>query len=263
MAKLSPDAKKLLGLVPPDGGFVGNTSLQRKSKLGKRYWPVRQELLNGGFLDRGKGRGGSVAIASTNTVVPRESRRGTLYARSEAELYEPLRLWLEEEWGKDVDKTSGDFFQILVTGSARGRRRATCKWSRPDLTLVELNSYEYLQQRILDVTTFEVKKFSDAENLLSVYEAAAHSRWAHFSYLVVEVRDPDDELPERFISELERFHIGLIYMWKEKGEWKFLESLEETVRLTPEPKELNLLLTEFFRIDKARAFEFKRSLGKA
>jgi len=263
MPKLSPAAKGLLEHVPPDGGFIGNTSLQRKSKLGKRYWSVRQELLDGGFLNRGKGRGGSVAIAATTAAVPRERRRGTLNVRREAELYEPLRNWLDEDWSKDVDKAGGDFFQALVTGTPRGRRRATGKWSRPDVTLVELNSYEYLQQRILDVTTFEVKKFSDAENLLSVFEAAAHSRWAHYSYLVVEARDADDELPERFTSELERFHIGLIYMWKEKGKWQFERSVYETDRLTPEPKELNLLLTEFFRIDKSRAFEFKRSLGKA
>lgn len=263
MAKLSPAAKVLLRLVPADGGFIGNTSLQRKSKLGKRYWTVRQELLDGGFLSRGKGRGGSVATAATAAAVPRESRRGTLNVKRESELYEPLRKWLEEEWSQDVDKVGGDFFQVLVTGSARGRRRATGKWSRPDVTLVELNSYEYLQQRILDVTTFEVKKFSDAENLLSVYEAAAHSRWAHYSYLVVEARDADDELPERFTSELERFHIGLIYMWREKGEWQFERSVYETERLAPEPKELNVLLTEFFRIDKSRALEFKRSLGKA
>ncbi|MGB8478826.1 MAG: hypothetical protein WCE63_08295 [Acidobacteriaceae bacterium] len=263
MARLSREAKELLQLVPPDGGFIGNTSLQRKSKLRKRYWAIRQELLDGEYLDRGKGRGGSVARAAIHAKVPREGKRGNLNVRRESELYEPLARWLKEEWGKDVDKAGGDFFQVLVTGSPRGRLRATGKWTRPDVTLVELNSYEYLHQRILDVTTFEVKKFSDAENLLSVFEAAAHSRWAHYSYLVVESRDADDELPERFTSELERFHIGLIYMWKEKGEWQFDRSVYETNRLAPEPKELNALLTEFFRIDKSRASEFKRSLGKA
>ncbi len=78
MAKLSPEAKLLLQLVPPDGEFIGNTSLQRKSKLRKRYWDVRQELLDGGYLDRGKGRGGSVARAATDAKVPQESRRGKL-----------------------------------------------------------------------------------------------------------------------------------------------------------------------------------------
>jgi hypothetical protein len=55
----------------------------------------------------------------------------------------------------------------------------------------------------------------------SVFEAAAHSRWAHFSCLVVEVEKEDYEFPERLISELERFNIGLIFMWKKKGEWQF------------------------------------------
>ena len=74
-----------------------------------------------------------------------------------------------------------------MTGSARNRERAGGKSSRPDVSLVQVNSYEYLAQPVLDVTTFEIKKSSDAEDIRSVFEAAAHSRWAHLSYLVVEV----------------------------------------------------------------------------
>src|SRR5438128_11640276 len=87
--------------------------------------------------------------------------------------------------------------------------------------------------------TFEVKKFSDAENIRSVYESAAHSRWAHFSYLVAEVPSSDYEFPERFVTELERFNIGLIFMWKEKDGWQFEEQEWESDRLNPEPEELN------------------------
>jgi hypothetical protein len=258
--KLSAAAKKLLELVPLDGVFIGNTTLQRRSKLGQRYWKVRSELVAGGFLIRGKGRGGSVArsTADAEAALP-TTKTGKGYVRKESELYEPLRRWLAEVWGEGVEP--GDFFEVLITGTPRKKKRASGQWSRPDVTLVQVNSYDYLPQPVLDVTTFEVKRFSDAENIRSVYEAAAHSRWAHFSYLVAEVPNSDYEFPERFVSELERFHLGMIFMWKEKSEWQFEEQEWETDRLSPEPEELNALLKGFFQ-DSKRAREFKLALGK-
>jgi hypothetical protein len=259
---LSRTAKKLLELVPPDGVFIGNTTLQRRSRLGKHYWHVRGELVNGGFLTRGKGRGGSVArlAAELEGAAPLPTKRGKGLVRKESELYEPLRKWLVEEWGEGVE--AGDFFEVIVTGTARKKKRASGQWSRPDVTVVQVNSYDYLPQPVLDVTTFEVKRFSDAENIRSVYETAAHSRWAHFSYLVAEVPSPDYEFPERFGSELERFHLGLIFMWKKKDKWMFEEQEWETDRLNPEPEELNALLKVFFQ-DSKRVKEFKHALGKA
>jgi hypothetical protein len=261
--KLSAAAKKLLELVPTDGVFIGNTTLQRRSKLGRRYWQVRSELVSGGFVTRGKGRGGSVArLAAETDAAPSIAKTGKGYVRKESELYEPLRRWLADVWGEGVEP--GDFFEVLITGTPRKKKRASGQWSRPDVTLVQVNSYDFLPQPVLEVTTFEVKRFSDAENIRSVYESAAHSRWAHFSYLVAEVPDSDYEFPERFASELERFHLGMIFMWKDKKEksgWQFAEQEWETDRLNPEPEELNALLKGFFQ-DSKRAREFKLALGK-
>jgi len=257
--KLSRAAKKLFDVVPPDGTFIGNTTLQRRSKVGKGYWKVRNELVSAGLLTRGKGRGGSVArLAGEVEAAPLVEKKAKGFVRKESELYEPLKNWLAEEWGEDVE--GGDFFEVLVTGTPKRKRRAGGKWSRPDVTLVQVNSYEYLPQPVLDVTTFEVKKFPDAEDLRSVYETASHSRRAHFSYLVAEVPNPDYEFPERFVSELERFHLGLIFMWKEKDKWEFDEQEWETERLNPEPEELNRLLREFFQACP-RVKEFKQALG--
>jgi len=254
--KLSSDGKRLLELVPPDGVFIGNRALQRRSKLGKSYWKIREQLVEGGFLTLGKGRGGSVArLAVKAAAAP--PKKGRLFVRKESELYEPLKKYLKEDWGKGVE--GGDFFEVLITGTARKKQRASGQWSRPDVTVVEVNTYEYLPQPVLEVTTFEVKKFSDAENIRSVYEAAAHSRWAHFSYLVTEVPGPDFEFPERFVSELERFNVGLLFMWKERGKWQFEEQEWESDRLNPEPEELNGLLKVFFQ-DCPREKEFKLAL---
>jgi hypothetical protein len=258
--KLSRAAKKLLELVPLDGDFVGNTTLQRRSKLGNRYWKVRKELVSGGFLTRGKGRGGSVARLITETDAPPvAAKRGKFFVRRESELYEPVKEWLTKAWGKGVD--DGDFFEVRITGTAKRKRRASGQWSRPDVTVVQVNSYDYLPQPVLEVSTFEIKRFRDAENIRPVYETAAHSRWAHFSYLVAEVPSGDYEFPDRFMSELERFKLGLILMWKDKDGWHFEEEEYETDRLNPEPEELNVLLKGFFQ-DKKREREFKLSIGK-
>src|SRR5579864_2490222 len=153
-AELSRAAKKLFELVPPDGVFIGNTTLQRRSKLGKRYWKVRTELVSKGFVSRGKGRGGSVArLAAGTDLAPAATKRGKVFVRKESELYEPLKQWLIETWGEGVE--GGDFFEVLVTGTPRKKRRASGQWSRPDLTLVQVNSYDYLPQPVLEVTTFE------------------------------------------------------------------------------------------------------------
>lgn len=180
-------------------------------------------------------------------------------ARKLLELVPLDGTWLNDTWGQAVE--SGDFFDARITGSARRRRRPSGQWSRPDLTLVQVNSYDYLPQPVLEVTTFEVKKFSDAENIRSVYETAAHSRWAHFAFLVAEAPNGDYEFPERFMSELERFNVGLILMWKESDGWHFEEHEYETDRLNPDPKELNTLLKYFFH-DEHKLREFKLAIGK-
>jgi hypothetical protein len=262
---LSKAAKKLLAIVPRDGVFIGNTTLQRRSRLSdKRYWNIRRELVKGGFLIRGKGRGGSVARLTLGKksapAVIAERKKGTLLVARESELYEPLRKWLEEDWGKDMHAEQGDFFEVLVTATSRKKLKAGGQWSRPDVTVVKVNSYEYLPMPVLEVSTFEVKRFSDAEDLRSVFEAAAHSRWAHYSYLVVEVPDFDYELPERIQAELERFNIGRLFMrQRKKGRWQFEEQEWETDRLAPEPDMINALLETFFKKSKREA-QFKQAL---
>lgn len=258
--RLSADALKLLDHVPEDGSFVGNVSLLRRSKLGDRYWKIRDELIQGQFLLLGKGRGGSVARVATDLgSASKSTKKSKQYVQRESELYGPLKEWLATVWGKDVPP--GDFFEVSITATPKGRIRGSGKWTRPDVTLVQVNQFEYLAQPVLEVTSFEVKRFVDAEDIRSVFETAAHSRWAHFSYLVVEVPDGDYEFQGRFESELERFHLGLIYMWKEKGEWQFDEQVWETGRLNPDPTELNALLQTFFK-RSSREREYKIAVGK-
>jgi hypothetical protein len=259
--ELSEQAKALLQLIPPDGSFVGNTYLRRKSSLSdEEYWKVRNELEEAALITLGRGRGGSVALqlSVAPPVAPVAPAVGNL-VHDESDLYEPLKKLLNDDWGKEAKQTE-DFFELRITASPRGRQRDSGQWSRPDLTLVEVSTYDYIPGSNLEITTFEVKRFDDAQNIASVYEAAAHSRWAHYAFLVAEVPDDKFEFPERFISELERFRIGLMVVWCESGEWKF-DVHSDAERLSPEPQEQESLLKSFF-YDAKRAKEFKSRVGK-
>lgn len=240
---------------------MGNTYLRRKSGLSdEEYWKVRNELEEAALITLGRGRGGSVALqlSVAPPVVPITPAVGNL-VHDESDLYEPLKTLLNDDWGKEAKQTE-DFFELRITASPRGRQRDSGQWSRPDLTLVEVSTYDYIPGSNLEITTFEVKRFDDAQNIASVYEAAAHSRWAHYAFLVAEAPDDKFEFPERFISELERFRIGLMVIWRENGEWKF-DVYTDAERLSPEPQEQESLLKSFF-YDTKRAKEFKSRVGK-
>src|SRR2546425_11303353 len=106
--ELSENAKQLLKLIPAYS--VGNTFLRRRlSWPDEEYWAARQELLDNGLIETGKGRGGSVARvgvpvgpeevekgadALVKEVVP-ETEGGSVIdpglVEDEGELYEPLR----------------------------------------------------------------------------------------------------------------------------------------------------------------------------
>ena len=92
-------------------------------------------------------------------------------------------------------------------------------------------------------------------------KAAAHLRWANNAYLVIEVPSPEDPLAERITSELARFHIGLLTMYRDNGKYECDERLEG-LRHNPDPKEQDSLLKTFFKNDEKGEKQFKASIGK-
>src|SRR5437879_2571016 len=126
--KLSEEANKLLSLIPADGGFIGNTSLQRISLLGENYWKVRRELLEANQIILGKGRGGSVARRPSISEIEAGAKEDERLVEDESDLYEPLQKWLEKNWGRVVEE-EGDFFSAKITATAKGRPRASGQWS--------------------------------------------------------------------------------------------------------------------------------------
>src|SRR5438093_6306372 len=108
----------------------------------------------------------------------------------------------------------------------------------------------------------QVSRLALASNLQNIYEAASHSRWSHYTYLVLE----DSELKplalsERFEQELIRFEVGLVKMRKNGDGHKFEEAIEPDYHIAL-PKDSDGLLKEFFEGDRIGLRKFKKEIGK-
>jgi hypothetical protein len=189
-----------------------------------------------------------------------EGRPGLSLVTQENQLYAPIRKWLERNWGTQINQ-SGDYYWIKETANV-ARKGQLGKWSRPDLTFVEVNRFDLLPQRNVQVTSFEIKRADDTD-LSSVYEAASHQRWAHYSYLIIEVPNKELELPENLAMEASRFGVGLMkaYPVLESPDYD-LEELIAPLRQNPEPKELDKMLKDFFKEDDRQAKRFKDAIGR-
>jgi hypothetical protein len=98
----------------------------------------------------------------------------------------------------------------IVANTARGGPRWG-QWAQPDLMLIAIQRLP-LQKRVdLDVFSFELKR-PDYADLQSVYEAVAHTRFVHYSYLVWHI-PVSYCVPERFntiLSACAENGVGLI-----------------------------------------------------
>jgi len=125
--------------------------------------------------------------------------------------------------------------------TAQQGRRATGTWSRPDITLIYVSSYQYIPGKTLDVVTFEIKT-SQNLGVTAVYEALAHRRAATMSYVLVQI--PSDRTKESqpaleaVEAEANRNGIGLIVA-TDISDYATWEPVAEAERIEPDPEVLN------------------------
>lgn len=255
--ELNNDKRVLLSQVPNDGTAIGNVRL--RSLLGwpdDHYWAVRNMLVDDGTLMLGKGKGGSVALATTDDDAslsePALSTSLTEVVR-ELDLYDPLRGAISRDWPKVRNIRP---LAVEVT-ALQGRRSTGGRWSRPDLLMVEVRKYRNVPGKFLNVTTFEVKT-ADAIDVSAVYEALSHRRSATHAYTLfhlppeLRARISEDQLKD--IEGVARSHgIGMIVAPDENDatEWEYLE---DPIRHEPDPD----LLDDF--LDKQLSPEAKGRL---
>jgi hypothetical protein len=255
--KLRAMEELLLSNLPSNGAALGNVSLltilKRKGWSEETFWAIRNRLVDQGILEKGRGKGGSTkrivlniapepeAGTTTEEVIPESvSTPAETHRIDESTLYEPMAEVIKNKWALN----SGFNNSIVEITAKQGRRDTGGKWSRPDITLASMTTYPYVPGRYLDVITFEVKPF-DLIDLTAVYEALAHKRAAHRSYVILYV--PEERLKaleddvQAIADEATRHGIGLIVAAKAD---KF-ETWDERViasRKEPDPKLLNNFL---------------------
>ena len=257
---LSQQASNLLGLIPKDGSSVGNTFLQSKMGISAdTYWKIRQELLDAKLVQVGRGRGGSVSLTSLALQKGVETS-GAEFVKLESDLYKPLRDWLVENWVKNALE-AGDYAYAEITASPEGRKRDSGQWTRPDVTFVRVNRFENLPGSFVEVTSFEVKKNADSQDLAGVYEAAAHQRGAHNTYLVAEVADPEDVADTAVEKECGRLGVGLMTLNKTSKGYSVDDRLEPEHQ-EPPPENLDLSLKGLFAGNPKEMRKFKTAIGK-
>jgi protein tyrosine phosphatase (PTP) superfamily phosphohydrolase (DUF442 family) len=147
-----------------------------------------------------------------------------------------MRAVIERDWARERRQ---DLLAVEIT--ALGGRRPDGIWSRPDITTVEVRTFEFVPGKHLDVNTFEIKSHN-AVNVQAVYEALAHRRAATRSYVLFYIpperaaalKDDVDD-----IAAVARTHgIGVVTA-ADPEDYDTWDELEEAKRVQPDPEKLN------------------------
>lgn len=254
---VSPEAEMVLGALPADGSSIGGLRLRSLLDLdNETYTRARTELDAASLIVRGRGRGGTIARTTAKSE-PSPASRARLVGK-ESELYDPFVEWLQAE----LEGQPG-FAHAKRTASPKGWASGSGKWSRPDVTAVQVTTYEWLPQVTVEVLSYEIKRFTDAQKLESVYEAAAHQRWAHRASLVVELDREAGALPDAMLDEIRRFRLGLYTMRRrDDGSFDIREGIEPVRADDPQPEDVNEMISTFVGRDNDLRNEYRRWIGR-
>lgn len=257
--ELSVEAEMLLNALPPDGATAGNLSLRSKLDFDdETYKRAKRELLETERVVRGVGYGGTLARADVRASGSASEPSGPGLVGRETELYTPFAEWLESSF-QDQELA---FARAKNTSGPAGRSRSSGRWSRPDVTAVQVSRYEWLPEITVEVSSYEIKRAKDAVKLESVYEAAAHGRWAHRASLVVE-QLADESLDPPILDEVRRFSLGLYVMRRRSGGgFDIREAIKPPLTQESQPEDVNDLLDYFLREPSALRLEYRQAIGR-
>lgn len=239
--------QKLYELTPPDGRAISNPALREslQNALPEEqfslddYWDLRNSLITDGKLEKGRGRGGSVnrVLAETEPAVegaPSAPAAPEIARVAEVALYEPFQKCIQEGYVPDNDIKPW----ICEITAFQGKRNTGGVWTRPDVTLIAIQTFVFVPTKQFDVVTFEIKPSVETA-IEGVYECAAHSAFANRSYLAFPDSDSYDTNPlyDRIADECERFGLGLILF--NVADWDTYSFEISARRNNPDPRNVN------------------------
>jgi hypothetical protein len=244
--------QKLYDLTPADGKSIGNAALRgllhdafpNETFSLDDYWDLRNSLIADGKLEKGRGHGGSVrrvitvvepvaVVNATGSVVPAAGPVQVVVA--EAPLYEPFQKCILTGYIPDNDLKPW----ICEITAFQGRRNTGGLWTRPDVTVIAMQTFAYVPNKQFDVITFEVKPTIESA-MEGVCECAAHSAFANRSYLAFpDAKEYEDNaLYDRISDECERFGLGLI-LFGDVANWDTYSFQVLAKRNNPDPRAVN------------------------
>jgi hypothetical protein len=242
----------LFELTPADGRTIGNASLREALRSRFRdeefteedYWDLRNSLITDGKLEKARGKGGSVRrvllaepipVPVISTVATEPTLDTVPAAVAEVSLYEPFQKIIQSGYVPDNDLKPW----ICEITAFQGRRNTGGLWTRPDVTLIAIQTFVYVPDKLFEVITFEIKP--DIETAMEgVFETAAHSAFAHRSYLAFPDSKEYDNSPlyDRIHDECERFGLGLI-LFEDVSNWDTYTFEVPAERKSPDPQAVN------------------------
>jgi hypothetical protein len=254
-------AALLLTALPSDGSTEGNYNVRSRLALDDdTYTQAKRELLAKRLIKVGPGYGGTVARVSAvppTKAVEEPPQAGLV--KLERELYEPFADWLQSSWSASDLK----FAEARITATPKGHKRSSGRWSRPDVTAIQVSGYDWLPEITVEVSTYEIKQAADATKLESVYEAAAHGRRAHRASLVVEQAEGRDPVPDPILNEVRRFRLGLYAMRRRSDEgFNVSEIIKPPLTHESQPEEVNEHLGIFLDEHLALRQSYLRAIGR-
>ena len=195
----------LLAALPMDGSFRTNKDVRKELNIPEdRFWIVRDQLVDEGKIIKGRGHGGRIALhialgekspetqSDENKIeISQEISKVAYEIKKEFSLYEPFAESIRKR-----AKDEGAENTIVEITAVQGKRKTGGEWSRPDVCQISVRNLRYLGQKVVEVTTFELK-LADCD-VSAVYEALSHSRRAHRSYLAIYAPAESGEIPDRF-----------------------------------------------------------------
>ncbi|MET4610644.1 hypothetical protein ABIC28_001622 [Rhodococcus sp. PvR044] len=233
-------AERLYSFVPADGSTVTNRAV--RAHLGcseEEYWPIKNQLVAGGQLFHGRGRGGTLRRAEVDEQAPPAIGPALAPVVRESDLYEPMAAVIRGDRARDLGSAP---LGVVVT-AMQGSRLTGGPWSRPDIACVEIRAYPYVPGKWLNLTTFEVKA-ADSISSQAVYEARSHRNAATHAYVLLHVPDPiaASAQIDNVVAAARQQDIGVIVAG-DPGDYDTWEEKLEAPRVEPDPDQLNQFIT--------------------
>lgn len=126
----------------------------------------------------------------------------------EQDLYPFLSAWLLMELkSSKLLEQAGQSYQVFVQDVSYASADPGGLWSRPDLAAVVYRRGRFVPNWQTELFSFEVKT-TNGLNDMAVYEAFAHTRFAHYTYLFWPVGD--DPADPKIVGLCKEFGIGIL-----------------------------------------------------